>query len=543
MNETNYKILAQRKNISMVFSLMLVIIFVASIASYLTEINNIDKGVVTDFSNEWRTDLGVVADLNDIAHYDYIEKEIPDISSDCMLFFKTNNANVEVFKNNVCVLSTGKSKGLLVGKTNGKELIEIPIYTGDSGTNIRIDIQVPYGGNASISEMYIGNELTYVRNYIKDNFLNFIACSSLVIIGVMQVLLFVGGRKQGISLSMLFLGLFSVEAGIFLVIDSRFLQYAIGHSGSLHFMSEMVMSVMAIPFMYFIKYHSRNPYDKDRIFAAVVLYQYVIAFICFTFNALDVFDYHQTIFLCHIGYILTSLYTVYRIRLDIKNMNTYFMIHIMALLCMIVGAVADLVLYYVSDYAITTSFFVVGMLLFTLLEMTGLINGYIVEYKNSMMNDLENHLNFQDGLTDLYTKTTYTEEVKILSSQATNRVIALMRITGVSGINETYGYRIGDEILIYAAQKVKKHLDPYGKSYRLGGNELVFISDEGISTDEVKEKILELKGELLLPNGIVEEPIVMAYGVAVWESKERSYEEAFDDVVKIMFEHKRTLEI
>jgi len=543
MNETNLEIKGMRKNMAYIFIIMLIAIVMSSIVSYVTEVNNIDKGVVTDFSNEWRNDLGTVADLNQIAEYRYIEKEIPEISSDCMLFFKTNNVNVEVFKNDVCVLSASRSRGKLVGKTNGKELLEIPIYTGDSGSTIRIDIYVPYKGNASISDIYIGNELTYVREYIKDNILNFIVCSSMVIIGALQILLFIGGRKQGISVSMLFLGLFSLLVGIFLLIDSRFLQYAIGHSGSLHVMSEMVMSILAIPLLYFIRYHSVEVYEKEKFFGFVVVYQYVSAAVLFTLNLFEIFDYHQTIFMCHIGYILTGVYTFVKVKQEMADMSNYQLIHIVALLCMMLGGLADIIFYYVSNYSVTTSFLVIGTLLFTVIEMTGLVNGYIIEYKNRMLSDLENHLTFHDGLTDLYTKTTYTEEIKKLSKQNTSRVIALIRVTGVSKINEEYGYRVGDEIIIYASQKLQKKFADYGRSYRLGGNEMIFISEDGVSLEMMKDEVLKLKSELLLPNDIIDEPIVIAYGVTLWDSKERSYDKAFDDIVKIMFDHKRSLEL
>lgn len=103
-----------------------------------------------------------------------------------------------------------------------------------------------------------------------------------------------------------------------------------------------------------------------------------------------------------------------------------------------------------------------------------------------------------DELTGFFNRSAYESDIKILEEGAIddNFVYVSVDVNSLKNVNDSFGHNAGDELLIGAADCLKKCFEPYGKVYRTGGDEfiaLIFADEEQLTA--IKKEIEELTGK------------------------------------------------
>jgi diguanylate cyclase (GGDEF)-like protein len=80
-----------------------------------------------------------------------------------------------------------------------------------------------------------------------------------------------------------------------------------------------------------------------------------------------------------------------------------------------------------------------------------------------------------DELTGLYNRRAYEDDISERKDTVTenNFVFVSLDLNGLKKVNDTLGHIAGDELLVGAARCIKQCFGPYGKVYRIGGDEFV----------------------------------------------------------------------
>lgn len=109
-----------------------------------------------------------------------------------------------------------------------------------------------------------------------------------------------------------------------------------------------------------------------------------------------------------------------------------------------------------------------------------------------------------DELTDCYNRYAYEEEITALNSGAIDDdlVYVSIDVNSLKVTNDAKGHEAGDELLLGAAECMKKCFGPYGKIFRIGGDEFVVImhaDDESLEKvkRELEETTSSWSGELV----------------------------------------------
>ena len=95
-----------------------------------------------------------------------------------------------------------------------------------------------------------------------------------------------------------------------------------------------------------------------------------------------------------------------------------------------------------------------------------------------------------DELTSCFNRRAYEKDISKLSPD-TNFTYVSMDVNGLKVVNDNKGHAAGDELLQGAASCMKQCFEPYGKVYRIGGDEFVSI----LFTDEQHFKNIKEKFE------------------------------------------------
>lgn len=93
-----------------------------------------------------------------------------------------------------------------------------------------------------------------------------------------------------------------------------------------------------------------------------------------------------------------------------------------------------------------------------------------------------------DGMTGLYNKSKYLEQVANPYSAEENLAVIFWDVNGLKKINDTLGHEYGDRLITILSDSIKKLSTQKERAYRVGGDEFVMILRGG-NEDTVKRKI------------------------------------------------------
>lgn len=503
----------------------------------------------TDFSEGWVTPDGTPADFSHISGTYTVSRQIPMLTQDTTLFFFYKSSNVTVKIGDRLIYETLKPIGAFFGETPGASYVSLPIYREDSGSTITLVIDNPYGdGSGKITHLYLGRSEDILLNRIRDKAPGFAISFLIASLGIAFILFYLPLRKKHIIGSeMLYLGLFALIMGTFMLTDNRMLQLILRNGHIYHTIAELSMTLITIPlFLYLGKMYPE--YSVKMVQVACLLSAVDFA-VCFVLNLSGILDYHESLRLTHATYGILIAVVIYAMikgfylnRRQHLRRNLY---HNVGILCLCFGTLLDVLLLWFGNAPETSFFTRIGVLLFLLMEAIQVTIRLMTNYQEGGRTQLLSRLAYHDGLTDLLNRTSYMEELKKLDESHNFHVLlALYDVNNLKYVNDTYGHQKGDEMIRRVADALREHLGPLGKCYRIGGDEFVFLS----TVPDPEKEFLKLQktfesslGTLKLPDGS-EHPITVAMGYSILS---HNMSGSMDDIVQEadtkMYEAKRKM--
>ena len=114
---------------------------------------------------------------------------------------------------------------------------------------------------------------------------------------------------------------------------------------------------------------------------------------------------------------------------------------------------------------------IVGIIVATVTGLLAYI--YLIHKNRAQMEYIAHH----DGLTGLFNRRSFNDDVDNMNSELKkgNVIVVAMDLNGLKKANDELGHDAGDELIISAANCMKKVLNPYGNVYRVGGDEFMAI--------------------------------------------------------------------
>jgi len=157
------------------------------------------------------------------------------------------------------------------------------------------------------------------------------------------------------------------------------------------------------------------------------------------------------------------------------------------------------------------------------------------EYRFTVVNDITEikkkqeeieRLSFHDQLTGLYNRRFYEEELMRLDTQRNWPLTIVMGdINGLKLINDSFGHAAGDDLLIKAAEAIKKGCRADDIISRIGGDEFVILLPK---TDSLEAESLVNRIRDLLRNENVESvEISVSFGYATKNGEQESINDVF----------------
>lgn len=187
--------------------------------------------------------------------------------------------------------------------------------------------------------------------------------------------------------------------------------------------------------------------------------------------------------------VVTLLFIALIIARNVKRVGLHDVLAVIGyILFMIAGALIE------AEYVIGTTYVAVALAdiyIFVMLQ-----NELIASEKRKALSWMAKSTT--DSLTGCYNRHAYEADLKLLEGEELRGdfVYVSMDVNSLKVINDSFGHSVGDELLVGAAECLEKCFNPYGKFYRMGGDEfiaLIYADDEHLA--KIKNNLEEATSE------------------------------------------------
>jgi len=150
-------------------------------------------------------------------------------------------------------------------------------------------------------------------------------------------------------------------------------------------------------------------------------------------------------------------------------------------------------------------------------------------------------LAYRDALTGLSNRMALEDTLPAVMTQTcslgVSMAILFMDLDGFKQVNDTFGHRAGDALLVQAAGRMEQCVGDAGTVYRLGGDEFVAVLSSAPSRDEVQDiaraLIIGLREEYVLGKDVAHTGV--SIGIALSPSDSQEPETLMDLADKAMY--------
>lgn len=159
-----------------------------------------------------------------------------------------------------------------------------------------------------------------------------------------------------------------------------------------------------------------------------------------------------------------------------------------------------------------------------------LVNQGALAIENIMLYEKFAGLAITDGLTGLYNHRFFKEQLTKLINEKQSFALLVIDIDDFKEFNEIYGHACGDSILSSVGESIKKVVGSKGIPCRYGGDEFTIILPN-YSRIQGKELAVQIQEEVkkvsLNFNGVVQKPLTLSIGLALYPTDANTGEELF----------------
>lgn len=456
------------------------------------------------------------------------------------ILFRNRQGRAQVYLGKKKLFDSGKIYKQPFSLGYGSLWKSTEIGTDYDGQKLTIKLQPGYSMKAVsgyIPAVYFGTQDSFVVMIFKRVFWALSLTLFLIILGVYDILYGVFSIHKKKAAPMFFLGLFSVDTALWILIECHILELFMHNMQHIVFLSYFTYGMMPVLLIRFILYDEDF---KDKIYLKIICFIGILMNLAQQFMAMtgicSQFE-SQWLNRVYLGLtvigLLNALFSIYRDKEKPKESKLHLGVFIL-----VVSTILELFYFFFISKESSGTILIIGMTLFILKAGIDLI----LEGRRLRKDDLEKEvlksMAYTDGLTHLGNRFAYElEKTRLEKKKDTHVTILIADMNGLKQANDTYGHVYGDQVICSTAELLKKAFEDIGKCYRIGGDEFCVLAE---NTNEVlfqkciknmKEKTAELRSDLT-DYGI-------AYGVANGNSQE--IEDIFHKADNLMYVCKKEM--
>lgn len=381
----------------------------------------------------------------------------------------------------------------------------------------------------------IGSRSDMLWSLIKKEIFSVVTASVIILLGIVLLLLCFLMSRQIQTDKLFFIGILSVICGIYIIAQNQITYLMIANSYVIYYAKYMALSM--IPLIVSI-FAGMNVYGKIKKFYECMSVLFIINIAAQNImNFVFRIDFKSMLYITHVLIIMLGAIIFATMIACRRDKNVQLML--LSLVLPVFGAIADLVMLYLGTHSSVVYYFSIGLYIFIAMQAFSICRQYI-KYKNELMRaETYEKLAFTDGLTGLYNRLSFENDINEKTSSGSTVCISI-DINNLKIINDTHGHGAGDILIRAMGEILENAVGSRGKIYRIGGDEFIVIvkNTDDAEVREFLDKIQSCREEY---NSQSEMPIEFAIGVSFARTDDNSYEKVVARADKEMYDNKREM--
>lgn len=473
--------------------------------------------MLTEYETMWVADDGIP-----VGGRDEVLISIEDVpEGNNSLVFYTIHQSIEVYIGNELVYSLKPDAENLFGKTPGNCWSTIPIFEKDEGQVLRIELIPVYESSKGlIPEFYFGSQYSIYTAVIGKNMLTLLLSALAVVVGLIFIFFILYNyRNSEVDKSLLMLGLFSVNIGVWKFFDTETAPLILNQGILTSVLPFLALLMVVVPFVLFVKdlFTRKEGVEWDLLCLA----SFAVSGISILLQIFNIRDFRETLWMNHVLMAVLIVITLYRMARELKQngWNKRLKITVACMAACLIGLAADLAVFYIFHGMVMMVMGMFGFLAYIII--LGVLS--LQDTKRLMAVGMQarrfRKMAFHDQLTGLYNRTAYVDYIGGKDFSAENGIVIMCDLNNLKTCNDHYGHEVGDRYLLKSAEIIRKIFSPIGRCFRMGGDEFCIIV-RNLSLEECKNKVQMLQEEVRRWNekNPGEYPIQIACGYELFDA-------------------------
>lgn len=447
----------------------------------------------------------------------YFDVEAKRLGGQGIAFF-TNHQNVTVYCNNARYYER-KEADSIWGHTTGAvwNFVHLPYETKE----VHIRLEQVYDSYA-MEDFYIiaGNDREIYCSLLEGSAFTMACSVVIVVIGVGLMIVWAVVRKKTRSVSNVFyLGILSVLFGLWSFNETNGAAIIFSDRVASSFAAFILLKLLSPTLVLFAREFTGE--KRSTVWELFSRLMVVEAILTISMHMVGIMDLKETVITTHIILVASIIYTIVLVVIALRNkrIGGQVNLYILAGIVVVVAIIAVFINYYVGGSAadITGR---IGFLIFALLASSQTAVHALKMMEKGKYAAIYEELAITDSLTGLYNRNAYQIDTKKIE-ELTGFMILTFDLNDLKICNDTKGHTQGDQYIVTSAKMIERLLAPYGRCYRIGGDEFCAIVRNG-ATCPVDELLMKLEMEQIKYNANLTSdgyPIRIAAGYAIYDAE------------------------
>lgn len=456
----------------------------------------------------------IVQDSETVRSY-YFDVASKSLGGQGIVFF-SNHQNVTLYCNEARFYEC-LQKNSPWGHTTGSvwNFVHLPYETKE----VRIVLEQCYDSYA-MEDFYIlaGNSKEIYVSLLRDSALAMWSSVVIFVIGVALLVVWIITKKQTTEVSNVFyLAILSMIFGLWSFNETVGATILFKDRVTCSFTAFLLIKLFAPTLILFAREFAGKP--RSVVWEVFSRFMVVEAVITVSMHMVGIADLKETALSTHIILIVSMLYTMGMVTMALcrRQITEHITVYILAGVLILIAAVSVFINYYTGDVRMDIAGRL-GFFIFALLVSSQTAMHALKMMEKGKYAAIYEEMAITDSLTGLYNRNAYQIDTKKIE-ELNGFLILTFDLNDLKVCNDTKGHAQGDIYIVTAAKMIERLLTPYGRCYRIGGDEFCAIVRNGM-TCPVEDLLLKLEMEQIKYNaGLTSEgyPIRIAAGYAMYD--------------------------
>lgn len=443
--------------------------------------NELNGSWTVKYNNQELNNISLPYDLNLDANEKYqISMILPKLDHEQnTLLLRSSMQDMKVYLDNSLIYEHVKPESIGIVNPPVSLWVTVTLPDDYAGKELRIEISSPIKFfSGVINPIKLDSKDVLLFDLVKSQLFGLIIFGILFLAGIILTIIsfFIKVNQDS---RIFYLGLLATCTSLWILAESRLLQFVIGNRFILGSLAYLMVPLMAIYFALYIREAVLTQDKHKKVISRFVYVMQVIMFISVLLQITGIQSFIQTMYY-GLGFIsVGAVVGAYFMILEVRDYNNNTAKKLMKFtIILFISLILEIGSFYIGIFSFISSFLRIGSFLFFLLLIIDTI--YYIRESMERRNEtlILEKLAYMDFLTGGLNRTSYEKDLEKKIENKQSFRLNLLDLNYLKFINDTYGHNIGDEAIKLIYNALENAFKDVGISYRIGGDEFAVIIND-----------------------------------------------------------------